>query len=104
MKLPVKLNFGEKGAQWRRCDSLRGINEELAINDIHGLNGIYKNVEEYDQNTKRKLLIVIDDMITDMLGNKKLNPMVTELSVRGKKIKHFPCFYYTVLFCCKKIY
>ena len=30
------------------------------------------------------MLIVFDDMITDMLSNKKLNPIVTELFIRGK--------------------
>ena len=29
--------------------------------------------------------IVIDDMIADMLSNKKRNPIVTELSIRGRK-------------------
>ena len=30
-------------------------------------------------------IIVFDDMITDMLSNKKLNPIVTELFIRGRK-------------------
>ena len=30
---------------------------------------------------KRKILIVFDDMIADMLSNKKLNPIVTELFI-----------------------
>ena len=33
---------------------------------------------------KRKMLIVFDDMITDMLDNKKLNWIVTELFIRGR--------------------
>ena len=32
--------------------------------------------------------IVFDDMIPDMLSNKKLNPIVTELFIRGKKLFH----------------
>ena len=32
------------------------------------------------------MLIVFDDMIADMLGNKKLNPMVTELFLRREKL------------------
>ena len=48
---------------------------------------IYKNVEEYNPNKKRKTLIVFDDMIADMLCNKKLNPIVTELFIRGRKLK-----------------
>ena len=34
---------------------------------------------------KRKVLIVFDDMIADMINNKKLNPIVTELFIRGRK-------------------
>ena len=44
----------------------------------------YKNIEEYSPNKKRKLLIVFHDMIADMLSNKKLNPIVTELIIRRK--------------------
>ena len=43
------------------------------------MDDIYKNIEEYNQNKKRKILIVFDDMIADMLSNEKLNPIVTEL-------------------------
>ena len=45
-----------------------------------------ENIEEYNPNKKRKTLIVFDDMIADMLSNKKLNPTVTELFIRGRKI------------------
>ena len=31
-------------------------------------------------------MIVLDDMIADMLSNKKLNPIVTELFIRGRKL------------------
>ena len=43
------------------------------------MDNIYKNIVEYNPNKKRKILIVFDDMIADMLSNKKLNPTVTEL-------------------------
>ena len=42
------------------------------------MDDIYKNIEEYYPNNKRKISIVFDDMIADMLNNKKLNPIVTE--------------------------
>ena len=45
-----------------------------------------KNIEDYNRNRKRKILIIIDDMIADMLSNKKLNPVVTELFIRGRKL------------------
>ena len=38
------------------------------------------------QTKKRKLLIDFDDMIADMLSNKRLNPMVTELFIRVRKL------------------
>ena len=50
------------------------------------MDGVFKNIEEYNPNKKRKILIVFDDMITDMLSNKKLNPILTELFIRGRKL------------------
>ena len=43
---------------------------------------VYKNIEEYNIGKKRKILIVFDDMIADMINNKNLNPVVTELFIR----------------------
>ena len=59
---------------------------------------VYKNIEKYNLKKKRKVLIVFDDMIADMINNNKLNPVVTELSFRGRKLYIFtvfiiqPCF------------
>ena len=47
---------------------------------------IYKNIEECNRNNKPKTLIVFDDMISNVLSNKKLNPIVTELFIRGRKL------------------
>ena len=41
------------------------------------MDDFYKNIEEYNPNKKRKILIVFDDMIANMLSNEKLNPIVT---------------------------
>ena len=35
------------------------------------IDNIYKNIPEYNRNKKRKILIVFDDVIADMLRNKK---------------------------------
>ena len=48
------------------------------------MDDIYKNIEEYNPNKKRKMLIVFGDVITDMLSNAKNNPIVTELLIRGR--------------------
>ena len=47
---------------------------------------VYKNIEEYNLGNKRKILILFDDMIADMIDNKKLNPIVTELFIRDRKV------------------
>ena len=55
-------------------------NSKSFIKYLNDMNDIYKNIEEYNSNKKCKILIVFGDMIADMLSNKKLHPIVTELS------------------------
>ena len=43
---------------------------------------IYKNIQEYNPNKKRKILTFFDDVIADLLSNKKLNPIVTEFLLK----------------------
>ena len=64
------------------------------------MDDVYKNIGAYNPNKKLKNLIVSDDMIADMLGNKKLNKIVSEFSIRGRK--YLSCFYHTILFRCSK--
>ena len=52
-------------------------------NDMHD---VYKNVSYYNPDKEFKILIVFDDMIADMINNKKLNSIVTELFIRGRKL------------------
>ena len=61
------------------------------------MDNIYKNVEEYNPNEKRKILISFDDMIADMLINEKLNPIVTELFIRGRNLNI--CLVFVILVC-----
>ena len=46
---------------------------------------VFKNIEKYNIGKKRKI-IVFDDVIADMINNKKLNPVVTEFFIRGRKL------------------
>ena len=46
---------------------------------------VYKNIDDYNFRKKSKVLIVFDDIIADMINNNKLNPIVTELFIRGRK-------------------
>ena len=45
-----------------------------------------KKADDYNPDKENKTLIFFDDMIADMIHNKKLNSIVTELFIRGKKL------------------
>ena len=53
-------------------------------NDMHD---VYKNIDDYNPDKENKILIVFDDMIADMIHNKKLDSIVTKLFIRGRKLK-----------------
>ena len=52
----------------------------------NNMQNVYKNIEEYNPDRKRKVLMVFDDMIVDIISNKKSNQIVTELYTRGIKL------------------
>ena len=56
------------------------------------MDDIYKNIEEYNPNKKRKIFIVFDDMVAYMLSDKKLNPIVTELFFTVRKLNIYLVF------------
>ena len=53
---------------------------------------VYKNIDEYNLSKKREILIVLDDMIDDMINNKKLISIITELFIRVKKLNMYLVF------------
>ena len=81
----------EEGYQYlineRKSVGLKYFNDPKALieysNDMHG---VYKNIDNYNLNKENKILIVLDDMIADMISNKKLNSIVTELFIRCRKL------------------
>ena len=46
---------------------------------------VYRNIDEYNIDKERKILIGFDNMIDDVIKNKKLNSIVTALFIRGRK-------------------
>ena len=56
------------------------------------MHNVYKNIDEYNPYKQNKILIVFDDVIADMIHNKKLNSMVTELFIRGRKLNIYLVF------------
>ena len=71
----------------RESIGLKHFNDPKAFieysNDMHD---VYKNINDYNHDKEKKILIIFDDMIADMINNKKLNSVVTELFIRGRKL------------------
>ena len=67
------------------------------------MDDIYKNIEEYNPDEKLRISAVFDDMFAEMPNKKKLNLIVTDLFIRGKKL-NISLFYHTVIFCCTNKY
>ena len=63
-------------------------------NDMHD---VYKNIDDYNPDKENKILIAFDDMIADMISNKKLNSIVTKLFIRGRNL-NISRFYYPIIF------
>ena len=74
-KYQYLINIHEK-VGLKHCDDPKAF-----IGYSNDMQDVYKNIEEHNLGKKRKVFIVFDDMIPDMINNKKLNPAVTELFI-----------------------
>ena len=71
----------------RESIGLKYFNDPKAfIEYSNDMNDVYKNINDYNPDKENKILIVFDDMIADMINNKKLNSIITELFIRGRKL------------------
>ena len=50
------------------------------------MDDVYKNIHDYNPNRKRKILIVFDDMIADIMTNKRFQAIIKELFIRCRKL------------------
>ena len=72
----------------RESTPLNYLNDSKAfIEYSNDIDHIYKNIEDYTPNKKRKILIGLDDLIiAGMVSNNKFNPVITELFITGGKL------------------
>ena len=69
----------------RESTGLKHFNDSKAFIDYsNDVQDVYKNIDEYNADKERKILIL--KVIADMIDNKKLNSIVTELFIRGRKL------------------
>ena len=50
------------------------------------MDDVYENIDDYNPNRQRKILIVFDDMIADIMTNKKFQAIIKELFIRCRKL------------------
>ena len=50
------------------------------------MNDVYENIDYYNLNRRRKILFVFDDMIADIMTNKKFQSIIKELFIRCRKL------------------
>ena len=71
----------------RESTGLKHFNDPKAfIEYSNDMQDVYRNIDEYNIDKDRKILIVYDDTIADMINNKRINSIVTELFIRGRKL------------------
>ena len=79
-KYPYLINIHEKVGLKRLNDAKAFIEYSNDMCDVH------KNIDEYNVDKYRKIVIVFDDIIADIVKNKKLNSIATELFIKGRKL------------------
>ena len=50
------------------------------------MDDVFKNIDDYNIKRKRRVLIVFDDMIADIITNKKFQSIIKKLSIRCRKL------------------
>ena len=50
------------------------------------MDDVYQNINDYNPNRERKILVVFDDKIADIMTNKKFQAIIKELFIRSRKV------------------
>ena len=61
-------------------------NPNAFIECSNAMDDVYDNIDDYNSNRKRKILIFFDDMIADIMKNKKFQAIIKELFIRCRKL------------------
>ena len=50
------------------------------------MDDVYENINDYNPSRKRKILIIFEDMIADIMTNKRIRAIIKELFIRCRKL------------------
>ena len=73
------------------------------IERFNTMDDVYENIDDYNPNRKTKILIVFDDMIPDMMTNKKFQAIIKELFIRYRKLNISLVFTSSLIFLFQKM-
>ena len=72
--------------KWENAGIKHLINPNAFIECSNTMNDVYQNINDYNPNRKRKFLIVFDDMIAEIMSNKKFQDVIKESFIRRRKL------------------
>ena len=61
-------------------------NPNAFIECSNRMDDVYQNIDDYNPGRKRKNLVLFDDMIADIMTNKKFRTIIEELFIRCRKL------------------
>ena len=73
----------------KKCEDagIKHLNDSNAfIECFNTMNDVYENIDDYNSSIKRKVLIVFDDMIAEIMTNKKFQTIIKGLFIRSRKL------------------
>ena len=78
-------------------------NPNAFIESSNTMNDVYENIGDYNPSRKRKILIVFDDMVADIMTNKKIQTIIKELFIRCRKSNILLVFTTSLIFLFQKM-
>ena len=71
----------------REDAGIKSLNDPSASNEYSNtMDDVYNNIDDYNPKRKRKILIVFDDMIADIMANKRFQSIIKEPFIRCRKL------------------
>ena len=77
----------------RENAGIKNLNDPNAFIEYSNImDDVYDNIDDYNPKRKRKILIVFDDMIVDIMTNKRFQSIIKELLIKCRKLNISPVF------------
>ena len=77
----------------RENAGIKNYNDPTAsIEYLNTVDDVYNNIDDYNRKRTRKILIVFDDMVADIMTNKRFQAIIKELFIRCRKLNISPVF------------